>query len=153
MRELKFDRETVVRNGNASHSTWVRELKFICWCKSIWKQGRTPRECVSWNGEKAYEEDEGEGRTPRECVSWNVYHTIFLVYICGRTPRECMSWNFDVSTDYLLGKVALHVSAWVEMTIVFESGRRGELHSTWVCKLKSTFSLASIACIKSLSPY
>ena len=175
VRELKFLSLSVYQNTGRSHSTWVRELKCSISILVYKLRCRTPRECVSWNFRCMVQQLRINSRTPRECVSWNGRQRTKNETAFRRTPRECVSWNKnpadeDATKEVALHvsawveisavsfppdfpRVALHVSAWVEMTIVFESRRRGELHSTWVCKLKSTFSLASIACIKSLSPY
>ena len=54
-------------------------------------------------------------RTPRECVDWN--RDIPLIVGCRicRTPRECVDWNPAPSPQCQATKVALLVSAWIEI--------------------------------------
>ena len=77
-----------------SHSTWVRELK-----------------CCNTQRGNRY----NHSRTPRECVSWNLTGKKSSGMEMRRTPRECVSWNSFVGVRAYESKVALHVSAWVEM--------------------------------------
>ena len=97
-----------------SHSTWVRELKLSVFGSGNFQICRTPRECVSWNSE-----------TP--CTITQAF--------C-RTPRECVSWNEQLSFDDVFRRVALHVSAWVEMIDLLDLGTTAQSHSTWVRELK-----------------
>ena len=49
VRELKYVRKGCGHPYPASHSTWVRELKWFLYFRACYCTGRTPRECVSWN--------------------------------------------------------------------------------------------------------
>ena len=118
-----------------SHSTWVRELKFRHGNFAIIPIGRTPRECVSWNSVPRAQWHPLPGRTPRECVSWNVSVVYQVMMDTGRTPRECVSWNGRYAHNQIIVDVALHVSAWVEITSVIlpRSQSPVALHvSAWV---------------------
>ena len=106
---------SVVGTTGRSHSTWVRELKYGWTLRKALSDGRTPRECVSWNSHYSTKWSKWQGRTPRECVSWNPIRKHLELYPKCRTPRECVSWNTQRKGTANRKRVALHVSAWVEI--------------------------------------
>ena len=56
-------------------------------------------------------------RTPCECVDWNSLFCFLCSTFFCRTPCECVDWNINSSCLWCYWrKVALHVSAWIEIS-------------------------------------
>ena len=123
-----------------SRSTWACEskCKFLQFYRS--KCSHAPRERVSWNRryrpcknryavtlhvsvwveilcQTIYLKQE-PCHAPRERVSWNIFTAPAGILALGHAPRERVSWNVlsHSSSNSLL--VTLHVSVWVEISML-----------------------------------
>ena len=99
-----------------SHSSWVRGLKYfslihiiiaikVALLVSAWIEIF----CLHWWFYMLY------CRTPRECVDWNTFLRWYSVVSESRTPRECVDWNISKTDCNIVQRVALLVSAWIEI--------------------------------------
>ena len=109
-------------NLNARHAPRERvSWNCIFWNTIVYSKCHAPRERVSWNYSKACEILYGICHAPRERVSWNTHiNNVFKIFRC-HAPRERVSWN---DTSITAGKttfVTLHVSVWVEISVLWFS--------------------------------
>ena len=138
--ELKFQAIHSTLLSSSSRSTWACELKLKKLCEICillchaprervswndkefeWKPTTSchaPRERVSWNRDHLTISDSPSGHAPRERVSWNSKNWIFKNIATCHAPRERVSWNgLWMITCGKRGKVTLHVSVWVEISL------------------------------------
>ena len=101
-------------------SAWI-EMSFASSISSIYIR-RTPCECVDWN--RLYQQAFyliALRRTPCECVDWNKPDTWEKSNPLSRTPCECVDWNKIIDCQVNSRKVALLVSAWIEILTIFSA--------------------------------
>ena len=77
-----------------------------------------PRERVSWNALCVYPVSNNFSHAPRERVSWNEYSDSKGKTEKGHAPRERVSWNPVIATKSCIFDVTLHVSVWVEISML-----------------------------------
>ena len=144
-----------------SRSTWACELKLPVTNKFTADTSHAPRERVSWNlvGQPWFSPT--LSHAPRERVSWNCFICYTFVPIFrSRSTWACeLKSPLSVSSTCLWpvtlhvsvwveislldcvrnrGRVTLHVSVWVEMMIAQKQRFVKQSRSTWACELKLT---------------
>ena len=104
-----------------SRSTWACELKsFLLVRPLISTPSRSTWACeLKWQRKSLQRKN--LRHAPRERVSWNTHiNNVFKIFRC-HAPRERVSWN---DTSITAGKttfVTLHVSVWVEISVLWFS--------------------------------
>ena len=155
--ELKWCNRDKELRPVSSRSTWACELKLMAAAVAIKTWSHAPRERVSWNqcdanylfGYKVtlhvsvwvemkigYDfRLKNIGHAPRERVSWNLKRQVKPREQCRHAPRERVSWNTLVPHGWIDMSVTLHVSVWVEISLLCRCRCLGcvTLHvSVWV---------------------
>ena len=103
---------------NTSRSTWACELKFVSSYCFLNACGHAPRERVSWNWLLPTIMTHISRHAPRERVSWNILQKKKMLRRLCHAPRERVSWNPLAWGFSPFSAVTLHVSVWVEISIL-----------------------------------
>ena len=131
-------------------SVWV-EIHWICKIKFTIRR-HAPRERVSWNFERSLTVlQRSRSRSTWACEL--KYRISYVWWRCwSHAPRERVSWNYSYA-DWLKSKVVtLHVSVWVEITLItgILDSHLVTLHvSVWV---EINVLLSKLICISSHAP-
>ena len=104
-----------------SRSTWACELKFSVYTFHCQKIRHAPRERVSWNCIFWNTIVYSKCHAPRERVSWNYSKACEILYGICHAPRERVSWNEKSVIKDGVEQVTLHVSVWVEISVLWFS--------------------------------
>ena len=152
VRELKFMPEQALFYNYRSHSTWVRELKswpLVSLVRHATSHSTWVRE-LKFSRRKAMET--ALRRTPRECVSWNLINCVKAANSNpGRTPRECVSWNrkSERKSKKRWRRTPRECVSW-NITSQYVVMYIVKSHSTWVRELKLTSEAPATALVVAL---
>ncbi len=95
-------------------SAWIEILRLNRFDES--GDSRTPQECVDRNISRLQLFILQKRRTPQECVDRNRSNRFSRNQLSCRTPQECVDRNKAGGFRYLDTIVALHRSAWIEIS-------------------------------------